>query len=274
MAEKEDEAQQQEQQREREKEPEPVGVTPEVAKAACALLVHLVGEEWAAKFCLPLTDDGLSKGCVGGKQLSSLHPELKKDPRGVGGGGRVAAADETKLHFLIAAGCFDSSALARLKKYSKHDIAHMATTPLPLLKSAMPPPPPRLPRGSGAGGKPKKKKKKPKMLLLGAVEGEGVSKEGEEDSKGTGEEDGEDEDEDDEEEDSEEEEEPETFSDVDDDEVANYIHTEQEVKLRRVIWSELNRDYLEIQAAKEAAMAAAPDAEADEKKEANPNPKP
>ena len=34
--------------------------------------------------------------------------------------------------------------------------------------------------------------------------------------------------------------EPETFSDVDDDE-ADYIHTE-EVKLRRVIWSELNKD--------------------------------
>ena len=49
--------------------------------------------------------------------------------------------------------------------------------------------------------------------------------------------------------------EPETFSDVDDDEVADYIHTEEEVKLRRVIWSELNKDYLETQAAKEAATA-------------------
>ena len=51
---------------------------------------------------------------------------------------------------------------------------------------------------------------------------------------------------------------PETFSDVDDDEVADYIHTDEEVKLRRVIWSELNKDYLETQAAKEAAVAAAP----------------
>ena len=37
--------------------------------------------------------------------------------------------------------------------------------------------------------------------------------------------------------------EPETFSDVDDEEIDNYIHTAEEVKLRRVIWSELNRDY-------------------------------
>ena len=52
--------------------------------------------------------------------------------------------------------------------------------------------------------------------------------------------------------------EPETFSDVDDDEVADYIHTDEEVKLRRVIWSELNREYLETQAAKDAAVASAP----------------
>ena len=51
--------------------------------------------------------------------------------------------------------------------------------------------------------------------------------------------------------------EPETFSDVDDDEVADYIHSEEEVKLRRVIWSELNKEYLETQAAKEAATAGA-----------------
>ena len=37
--------------------------------------------------------------------------------------------------------------------------------------------------------------------------------------------------------------------------MADYIHTEEEVKLRRVIWSELNKDYLETQAAKEAATA-------------------
>ena len=51
--------------------------------------------------------------------------------------------------------------------------------------------------------------------------------------------------------------EPETFSDVDDDEVADYIHSEEEVTLRRVIWSELNKEYLETQAAKEAATAGA-----------------
>jgi len=33
---------------------------------------------------------------------------------------------------LISAGCFDQSAMARLRKFSKHDIEYMAVTPLPL----------------------------------------------------------------------------------------------------------------------------------------------
>lgn len=218
---------------ERAAEERPIGVGVEVMEAATALLVKLVGEECANSYCLPFSSNGIAKGSVGGKQLSSLHPDLKKDPKGIGGGRRVAAADQTQLHFLIAAGCFDSSAIARIKKFSKHDIDHMAATPLPLLKPGdmMPPPPPR---------SPKRADKREKV-----EDGEGDDEDSEE-----------------------EEEEPDTFSDVDDDEVANYIHTEEEVRLRRVIWSELNREYLETQAAKEAAMAAAPDAEEKAKKEA------
>ena len=46
-----------------------------------------------------------------------------------------------------------------------------------------------------------------------------------------------------------------TLSDVDDDEIDSYIHAEHEVKLRRVVWSELNKEYLEGQAAKEQLAA-------------------
>ena len=208
-------------------EKEPEGVGPEVAEAAVELLKHLVGEAHANKHCLPLKKDGTARGWVTGKHLSSSHPAAKKDPKGIGGGGRVAGADKTQLHFLIAAGCFDSSAIARLKKYSKHDVARFAATPLPMkAHEIMPPPPSRAPRGgaaaAAAGG--------------GAKGADDVENEEEE----------------------EENDEPETFSDVDDDEVAGFIHTAEEVKLRKVIWSELNRDYLETQAAKEAILAAAP----------------
>ncbi|CEG00123.1 Brf1-like TBP-binding [Ostreococcus tauri] len=46
-----------------------------------------------------------------------------------------------------------------------------------------------------------------------------------------------------------------TLSDVDDDEIDSYIHDENEVKLRRVVWAELNKEYLEGQALKEQTPA-------------------
>jgi len=60
-----------------------------------------------------------------------------------------------------------------------------------------------------------------------------------------------------------------TLSDVDDDEIDSYIHNEHEVKLRRVVWSELNKDYLEGQAAKEQ-LAAERTVEPAAKKRKNP----
>ncbi|KAK9817299.1 hypothetical protein WJX72_012355 [[Myrmecia] bisecta] len=48
-----------------------------------------------------------------------------------------------------------------------------------------------------------------------------------------------------------------TLSDIEDEEMEAYLHTEEEVKLKEVIWTELNRDYLETQAAKQAALEAA-----------------
>ena len=51
-------------------------------------------------------------------------------------GGRIAEADKTQLHFLLAAGCFDASAVARLKKFSKLDVDAMLAAPLPLRRSA------------------------------------------------------------------------------------------------------------------------------------------
>ncbi|XP_071721799.1 transcription factor IIIB 60 kDa subunit [Rutidosis leptorrhynchoides] len=47
------------------------------------------------------------------------------------------------------------------------------------------------------------------------------------------------------------------FSDIDDDEVDCYLHTEEEKGLKKIIWESMNREYLEEQAAKEAAIEAA-----------------
>ena len=135
----------------------PSGLAPEEVSAAIALLKRLVGEAHATKVCLPLDKNGDARGALGGKHLSSTHPEAKKDAKGIARGGRVAAADARQLHFLITAGCFDSSAIARLKKCSKHDVDAMTETPLramraanPPLQTAMGPPPPRLPKSAAA----------------------------------------------------------------------------------------------------------------------------
>ncbi|OMO88771.1 Transcription factor TFIIB [Corchorus olitorius] len=50
------------------------------------------------------------------------------------------------------------------------------------------------------------------------------------------------------------------FSDIDDVEVDGYLHNEEEKQFKKIIWEEMNREYLEEQAAKEAAAAAAKEA--------------
>ncbi|XVE62482.1 hypothetical protein DITRI_Ditri06bG0121400 [Diplodiscus trichospermus] len=50
------------------------------------------------------------------------------------------------------------------------------------------------------------------------------------------------------------------FSDIDDFEVDGYLHNEEETRFKKIIWEEMNREYLEEQAAKEAAAAAAKEA--------------
>ena len=47
-------------------------------------------------------------------------------------------------------------------------------------------------------------------------------------------------------------------SDVEDDDVIDYINNQEQANLKRVIWSEMNKDYLQSQAAKEAANKDAP----------------
>ncbi|KAI5659485.1 hypothetical protein M9H77_28278 [Catharanthus roseus] len=47
------------------------------------------------------------------------------------------------------------------------------------------------------------------------------------------------------------------FSDIDDVEVDGYLHNEEEKHFKKIIWEEMNKEYLEEQAAKEAAAAAA-----------------
>ncbi|KAG7023971.1 Transcription factor IIIB 90 kDa subunit [Cucurbita argyrosperma subsp. argyrosperma] len=51
--------------------------------------------------------------------------------------------------------------------------------------------------------------------------------------------------------------ESESWSDIDDIEVDGYLHNEEEKHYKKIIWEEMNREYLEEQAVKEAAAAAA-----------------
>ncbi|XP_038880113.1 transcription factor IIIB 70 kDa subunit-like isoform X2 [Benincasa hispida] len=51
--------------------------------------------------------------------------------------------------------------------------------------------------------------------------------------------------------------ESENWSDIDDIEVDGYLHNEEEKHYKKIIWEEMNREYLEEQAAKDAAAAAA-----------------
>ena len=49
----------------------------------------------------------------------------------------------------------------------------------------------------------------------------------------------------------------EELSDLEDDEAALYLHTPEEAKLKELIWTELNKDFLERQSAKAAALESA-----------------
>jgi transcription factor IIIB subunit 2 len=49
----------------------------------------------------------------------------------------------------------------------------------------------------------------------------------------------------------------EDLSDLEEEEACMYLHTPEEAKLKELIWTELNRDYLERQSAKAAAQEAA-----------------
>ena len=60
-------------------------------------------------------------------------------------------------------------------------------------------------------------------------------------------------------------------SDIDDEDINEYMNNEEQVNLKRVIWSEMNKDYLKSQAAKEAAskLAAARDSNQPPKRKYN-----
>ncbi|KAI3957389.1 hypothetical protein MKW98_003110 [Papaver atlanticum] len=49
--------------------------------------------------------------------------------------------------------------------------------------------------------------------------------------------------------------ESESLSDIDDDEVNGYLHNEEEKHYKKIIWEEMNKEYIEEQAVKEAAAA-------------------
>ncbi|KAL2650892.1 hypothetical protein R1flu_019020 [Riccia fluitans] len=54
----------------------------------------------------------------------------------------------------------------------------------------------------------------------------------------------------------------ETLSDIDDDELEGYFHNDEEVRLKTIIWTELNKEYLQEQEIKQAAIAATEEARA------------
>jgi transcription factor IIIB subunit 2 len=166
-----------------------------VKRAEDALRV-LVGSRWAEVICLPFTGD-MAKSSVSKRHLSELHPKYLsfKDESEY-----IARIDKTVLHFLIAADCFDDSAIEHLAQYSPHDVKSLLQTEF----------------------------KPPKHGDAIAIEANRAA------NMATGVVD--------------------TLSDVDDDEIDSYIHNDDEVTLRRMVWSEMNKDYLEGQASKESAL--------------------
>ena len=154
----------------------------------------LVGSRWAEIICLPFTL-GKARGMVSKAHMSELHPKFESFADSEGE--HIALVDESVLHFLISAGCFDNSALDYLNQFSHHDVKRLSSIEFnaPLLATNEP----------DANGLVAKMDK-------GVID---------------------------------------TLSDVDDDEIDEYIHNDDEVKLRRVIWSEMNKEYLENQVSKE-----------------------
>ena len=162
----------------------------------------LVGSRWAELVCLPFTSD-LSKARLSKMHMCELHPNYETFVNNEGE--RIAQVDALVLHFLIAAKCFDDSALAQLAKHSPHDVEAFQTTPFDPSQTSS-------------------------KAALAVVESDGlVAKEDNEVID--------------------------TLSDVDDDEIDSYIHNENEVNLRRLVWSEMNKEYLEFQALKEQAAS-------------------
>ena len=156
----------------------------------------LVGSRWAELICLPFTGD-LSKARISKRHMCELHPKYESFAENEGK--YIAQIDESVLHFLISAECFDNSALDHLAKYSPHDVGSLES------KAFDPSIVANDDQDEGA-----------ERGLVAKVEKEVVD----------------------------------TLSDVDDEEIDSYIHDADEVQLRRVVWSEMNKEYLETQASK------------------------
>ena len=156
----------------------------------------LVGSRWAEMICLPFTGD-LSKARISKRHMCELHPKYESFAENEGE--YIAQIDESVLHFLISAECFDNSALDHLAKYSPHDVASLESKAFDPSTVAIDAQDEDAERG-----------------LVAKVEKEVVD----------------------------------TLSDVDDEEIDSYIHDADEVQLRQLVWSEMNKEYLETQASK------------------------
>jgi len=212
-------------------------------------LKRLVGNKWSEMFCLPFVH-GKSKGCVS-KEHFKIDIVENND--------FVKEIRLEIMHYLINLGCFDEEALDFLDTfYPGHDLIMLGDTDFD------PPEQPKKLTLAEEQVEKKKEREAGKILVNSAEESKNEDANNnannnnnnnnnnakQQGAKGSAEDvptaaaDEVDEIRD-------------TLSDIEEDDVLDYINNPEQVKLKRLIWSEMNKDYLQTQAAKEAASKAA-----------------
>ena len=214
------------------------------------VLKRIVGTKPAETHCLPFVH-GKAKGCVLREHFRDDIGEFTKDIR------------LEIMHYLINLGCFDDGALEHLNTlYPSHDLILLGkedfTPPENTVKIEVdnkaekakkeaaenirkykvnkePPPP-----GTSFNDIIKKNEEALRNLNnLDVKKEEGKTENGVDTPT------------------NDEEEMRDVCSDIEDEDINEYMNNQEQVNLKRVIWSEMNKDYLESQAAKEAASKVA-----------------
>jgi len=227
------------------------------------VLKRLVGTKPAELYCLPFVH-GKSKGCVLREHFRNDIDDFAKDIR------------LEIMHYLINLGCFDDGALEYLNTlYPSRDLILLgkedftppenpvkievddkvekakkeAAENIRKYKVNKEPPLP----GTTFNDLIKKNEEQREMEMNEVKEEEGKPEAGVDTPT------------------NDEEEMRDVCSDIDDEDINEYMNNEEQVNLKRVIWSEMNKDYLKSQAAKEAAskVAAARDSNQPPKRKYN-----